>query len=218
MVDKLASTKTSKYHTLRSVVFGILVAILAWELVISPGLDWWNAREIKPESDETLQLQQAESDLAVESLPIKLSVPAINLTADFTNPLGISDSGEIEVPKEYDKVGWYKYSPSPGQIGPMIILGHVDSFTGPAVFFSIGQLKEGDEIQVTGDDGIERSYVVERSMKYEQADFPAEEVYGNTTGPELRLITCSGIFDKTNQRYSHNRVVYAKLVSNNSEE
>ena len=212
MVDHTESAKATNYHILRSVVFGALTAVLVWEVVLSPGMDWWNNRTTGEQP--VLQVEQGEvqTDVAAESIPVKLSIPAINLTAEFTQPLGIDqNTGEIEVPGEYDKVGWYKYSPSPGQLGPMIILGHVDSYTGPAVFYSIGQLETGDEVLVVGDDGVERTYLVERSVKFEQADFPTELVYGDTAGPELRLITCSGVFNQVTQRYTQNRVVYAKL-------
>lgn len=213
MVEHASATQVSNYHILRSVVFGVLVAVLAWELVLSPTLGWWQARQAPAQPVVQQQPVASSTDLAVESLPVQLDIPAIGVSTSFTSPLGVNeDTGEIEVPDDFDKVGWYKYSPAPGQIGPMIILGHVDTVAGPAVFYSIGQLQEGDDIKLTGDDGVERTYKVQYTAKYEQEDFPAQKVYGDTEGPELRLITCSGIFDKQNQRYSHNRVVYATLA------
>lgn len=146
------------------------------------------------------------------ALPTVLRIPSIKLETTFEAPLALSADQSIEVPDSYDAVGWYKLGASPGERGPAIVLGHVDSYQGPAVFYSLGQLKAGDQVFIERADGTEVAFEVMYLERYSQDDFPTEKVYGMTDGPELRLITCTGVFDKGVQRYSHNLVVYARLV------
>jgi sortase (surface protein transpeptidase) len=147
-----------------------------------------------------------------ESEPIKLSIPKLNLETDFEAPLGLQADNSIEVPDSYTQVGWYKFGPTPGEVGPAVILGHVDSYEGPAVFFSLGQLEVGDDIYVTRADGSTAHFKVSEMERNLQAAFPTAKVYGDINHAGLRLVTCSGSFDKGQQRYSHNLIVYAKLV------
>jgi hypothetical protein len=150
-------------------------------------------------------------ETAPDIYPVKINIPKINVQAPFGNPLGIMKNGEVEVPKDYDEVGWYKYGPVPGSLGPAVVLGHVDSKTGPAVFYSIGQLAVGDEIIITLSDGREETFLIEHSELYEQGSFPTISVYGDIDYAGLRLVTCSGQYDKKVKRYSHNRVIFARL-------
>ncbi len=144
-----------------------------------------------------------------ESLPVRLRIPTINIDAQFTDPLGLAESGEVEVPKRYEEVGWYKYGPTPGELGPAVVLGHVDSVTGPAVFYSLGQLTLGDEIEIERADGSTAVFEVTALERYSQDNFPTQLVYGDIDHAGLRLVTCTGTFDRGVQRYSHNLVVYA---------
>lgn len=147
------------------------------------------------------------------SVPQTLSIPAINLTAQFETPLGVDAEGAVEVPKTYESVGWYKYGPTPGEKGPAVILGHVDSYEGPAVFYSLGQVSPGDQILITRADDSIVTFEVTGFERVEQADFPTDRVYGNLSYGGIRLVTCTGTYDKGAQRYSHNLIVYGKLVS-----
>lgn len=147
-----------------------------------------------------------------ESQPAFLSIPKLNIETTFEAPLGLNQDGTAQVPESYDKVGWYKNGPTPGELGPAVILGHVDSFEGPAVFFSLGQLKVGDDIFVTRADGSTAHFKVDEIERNEQIAFPTVKVYGDLNYAGLRLITCTGKFEKGEQRYSHNLIVYAKLM------
>ena len=147
-----------------------------------------------------------------EAAPTKLSIPKLKIETTFEKPLGLNADGSSEVPKSYTQVGWYEYGPTPGEYGPAVILGHVDSVSGPAVFFSLGQLEAGDDVYIDRADGSVAHFVVEKLERYEQVAFPTAKVYGNINHAGLRLITCSGTFKKGEQRYTHNLVVYAKLV------
>ncbi len=149
----------------------------------------------------------------VESTPVRLRIPRIELDVPFVAPLGLAQNGEVEVPTSFTEVGWYKYSPTPGELGPSVVLGHVDSVSGPAVFYSLGQVEVGDEILVEREDASIARFVVERLERYEQVEFPTESVYGNIDHAGIRLITCSGTFDRDRDRYTHNLVVYGRLVT-----
>lgn len=145
------------------------------------------------------------------SEPVSLSIPKLNINTTFEEPLGLNEDRTIEVPDSYDKVGWYKYGPTPGELGPAVILGHVDSYQGPAVFFYLGQLAVGDEIDITRSDGTIAKFSVTALERYEQSVFPRELVYGDIDYAGLRLVTCSGTYVHGAQRYTHNLVVYAAL-------
>lgn len=157
-----------------------------------------------------IKVETLES-LFARSAPTVLSIPKINLQAEFVAPLDLNDDGTVSVPDDYSRVGWYKYGATPGEVGPTVILGHVDSKEGPAVFYSLGQLKEGDEVSVTREDGTIATFAVDELRRYNQDNFPTEKVYGQIDYAGLRLVTCTGLYDRKSQRYSHNLVVYATL-------
>ncbi|NCN11839.1 class F sortase [Candidatus Kaiserbacteria bacterium] len=147
-----------------------------------------------------------------ESLPRRLHIPAVGIEATFGRPLGLTSDGTVAVPDSYEDVGWYKYGPTPGELGPAVILGHVDSYQGPAVFYGLGQLKPGDDIFIDREDGTTAKFVVSKLSRHRQADFPTEQVYGDIDHAGLRLITCTGVYSHTTLRYSHNLIVFAELV------
>ncbi len=147
------------------------------------------------------------------SIPVRLEIPRLEIIVPFGDPLGVSMNGEVLVPARFDEVGWYQYGPTPGEQGPAVVLGHIDSYHGPAVFYSLGQLEPGDDIFIERADGQKVRFVVKRSQRYEQASFPSELVYGDVTYVGLRLVTCSGRYNYHSNRYSHNLVVYAEAVT-----
>lgn len=146
--------------------------------------------------------------------PVAVSIPAIDVSSDLID-LGLNDDGTVEVPplSDVSQAGWYSGSPRPGAPGPALLLGHVDSAEqGPGVFFDLGALTPGDEVDVTRADQTVAAFTVQRVARYPKTDFPTLEVYGNTSGPELRLITCGGAFDSSVRSYEDNIVVFATLT------
>jgi hypothetical protein len=129
-------------------------------------------------------------------------------------PLGLDPDGTVSVPPlETDApAGWYRNLASPGEPGPAVLLGHVDTYRGPAVFYRIDELRHGDSISVHLDDGRAVEFAVDSVRLYPKADFPTQEVYGQTVEPVLRLVTCGGAFDRNRRSYLSNVVVYASLV------
>lgn len=127
-------------------------------------------------------------------------------------PLGIQGDGTMEVPEDYDDIGWFTGGGSPGGFGPTVIAGHVDSRSGPAVFFRLGDLVIGDRFSVTGVDGQVFEYEVYKIEDHAKAEFPTVDVFGATLNDEVRLITCGGEYDQSIGRYIDNLVVFAKSV------
>ena len=151
----------------------------------------------------------------VHPKPTHIRIPAIGVDADFEEPLGVDANQEVEVPKSFDTVGWYKYGPVPGELGPSVVLGHVDSrLGGPEVFYYLRDLTKGDRIEIDREDGSTVVFEVTRLETVSQAAFPSEEVYGNINFAGLRLITCTGTYDHGTRRYDHNLIVFAKLITN----
>jgi sortase (surface protein transpeptidase) len=127
--------------------------------------------------------------------------------------LAMGADGVLAAPVNYGTAGWFASGPQPGQPGPAVIAGHVDSRDGPAIFYRLGELKPGDEVLVHREDGSTVRFRVDDIEQYPKDAFPAESVYGPVPGPELRLITCGGEFDRTVRSYHDNLVVYATAVA-----
>lgn len=118
------------------------------------------------------------------------------------------------VPSNYTDVAWYEGGPTPGTPGNAVIAGHLDSTTGPAVFYRLEDLKPGDEIITTTADGLEFRFVVTASETYDVADAPLERIFGNAIRPQLNLITCDGAFDRSIRQYDKRLVVFTELDTN----
>lgn len=149
--------------------------------------------------------------IAPASEPVRLRIPSLSIDAAFETPLGLNDDGSVGVPVAFDTVGWYKYGPTPGELGPAVILGHVDSYKGAAVFYHLGQLKEGDTVEVERADGSTAVFEVTGYERVAQSEFPMDRVYGNIPYSGIRLITCSGTYNRETHRYDRNLIVYGKL-------
>lgn len=150
--------------------------------------------------------------VVIRSVPMTLSIPAIGLTGSLTG-LGLNPDGTIQLPSNVQQAGWYKLGPSPGQVGSAVIVGHVDSYRGPAVFFKLRDLVAGDQVDVVLADGTATHFVVTAVVTYPKLQFPAQLVYGPHGTAELQLVTCGGVFDAKTGSYLSNVVAYTSLVS-----
>ena len=140
--------------------------------------------------------------------PVEVRIPAIGVDSTLVD-LGIADDGTMQVPTDFQKAGWLTAAPAPGERGPAVIAGHVDSHRGPAVFYRLSELRPGDEVEVVQEDGDVVTFTVRGSAQFAKDDFPTDQVYGPAPGPVLRLITCSGDIDPKSGHYLDNTVVFA---------
>jgi hypothetical protein len=145
--------------------------------------------------------------------PVRLDIDAIGVHADVLR-LGLAPDRTVEVPPlGSPDVGWYSYSPAPGEPGPAVLLGHVDSAAdGPSVFHDLQRLRAGDLVTVRRADGAAVRFRVDDVQQYPKAEFPTAAVYGDIDRSGLRLITCGGAFDRGRRSYLDNVVVYASAV------
>ncbi len=141
-------------------------------------------------------------------VPSRLSIPAIGVDTSLES-LSLAADGTLEAPRKWQEAGWFVGSSRPGQAGPAVIAGHVDSRTGPAVFYRLHQLHAGDRVLVHARDDSTVSFVVDTLASYPKNHFPSAAVYGPTPLPELRLITCAGDFNFVTHNYLDNLVVSA---------
>jgi sortase (surface protein transpeptidase) len=150
---------------------------------------------------------------AARSVPVSIRIPAIGVSAPVTE-LGLNADGTLATPPLGDPnlTSWYKYGPSPGQQGPAVIVGHIDTTAGPSVFYRLRDLADGDTISVTLADGKTETFAVTGMQQTAKTAFPTAEVYGPLKYAGLRLITCGGVFDYTTGHYLENVIVYARLA------
>jgi Sortase domain len=145
------------------------------------------------------------------STPVALEIPAIDVDVSLSG-LGLNPDGTVQVPTDFQEPGWYELGPSPGQVGSAVILGHVDSYLGPAVFFELRTLRAGDQVNVNLADGVAVHFRVLAVAMYLKAQFPSLEVYASHGYSALQLVTCGGAFDYQTRHYLSNVVVYTALV------
>ncbi len=147
--------------------------------------------------------------------PVRLRVPSIDVDTELLH-LGLDEEGALAVPPRTGpdnlKASWYDGSPAPGEVGPSIFAGHIDSKAGPSVFYLLSEVEEGDEVLVDRADGTTATFVVDGLERYAKDDFPTARVYGRVDDAQIRLITCGGEFDRSTGHYRDNTVVYGHLV------
>ena len=149
---------------------------------------------------------------ARRSAPARLRIPSLQVDAPV-GPVGKAPDGSVEVPQRWEEVGWYDGGARPGEQGPAVLLGHVDSKRGPAVFVRLPQVEVGAVVEVLDSEGGTTRFSVDRVEQHPKTRFPTEAVYLPVLRPELRLVTCGGAFDRATGHYVDNIVVYASPVA-----
>lgn len=144
--------------------------------------------------------------------PTRVVVPALGIDSALI-PLGTGPAGELDPPRSADVAGWFAGGAVPGQPGPAVLAGHVDSRDGPGVFYRLAELRPGERIDVQSADGT-TSFRVTSTEAIPKAEFPTDRVYGPTPVPELRLVTCGGVFDRQTGHYRSNVIVHAEIFPN----
>lgn len=144
-------------------------------------------------------------------LPVRLIIPAINVDANIVK-VGVTQSGEMEVPSNTIDAGWFKLGSRPGEKGSAVIAGHFNGKSGESgVFRNLFMLKKGDTVHVEIDEGKILTFVVRESRMYDQGY--AEDVFSGSDGVHLNLITCDGVWDRIRQSYSKRLVVFSDIIN-----
>lgn len=192
----------------------LVVATVMVLIVTMLGVEWVTGVSMLPDR-LTAGLRPPPRDHPVlpASPPTSISIPTISVDAPV-HPVGIAADGTIGVPDSAraQEGGWYDQGPTPGQDGPAVIVGHVDTSTGPAVFHKLKELDEGDRVQVSREDGAVAVFEVESVDRFDKDRFPADQVFGDFSRPHLRLVTCGGRWVGGATGYADNVVVFASLV------
>jgi sortase (surface protein transpeptidase) len=177
-------------------------------------------RSVEPAQQAWIRQQRAAASKVRKSTPprdvekpnpVRIVIPAIRVSARVI-PLGLNPDRTLEVPKNYAETGWFTGGPEPGERGGAVIAGHVDSKTGPAVFFRLRELRRNDLIKVVLKDGSSVRFAVRSSMAVPKNRFPTKLVYNKRPRATLTLITCGGQFDQATGHYRDNYLVFADLV------
>lgn len=154
------------------------------------------------------------------ALPTRVRIPSLHIDTPLAG-VGLNPDGTLATPPvtEPMQAAWYQLGVRPGATGPAVVLGHVSgrpvgaTHSVPGIFAHLDQLKAGDRIEIARADGSTVAFTVTHSELYPKSNFATADVYGNTAGPTLRLITCGGILDETHHNYLSNRVVFAELAT-----
>jgi len=147
------------------------------------------------------------------SVPTHISIPSVGIDAPLVN-VGLNADGSIQMPPLLAwEAGWYEHSPAPGQVGPAIIVGHVDNYENISVFWRLRDVKRGDLVYISRADGKTVTFKITTLEQYDKNSFPTQAVYGNIAYPGIRIITCGGTFDEATHNYTQNTVVSGFIVS-----
>ncbi len=138
------------------------------------------------------------------ALPVRLSIPSIGV--------GLTATRAMDVPTDWHHVGWFNLGPRPGESGSAVIAGHLDSSTGPAVFWDLKKLRIGDDVSIITGSGTTQTFRVTRTAVYTTKTAPLTELFGTASGAHLNLITCAGSWDKAQGKYDERLAVYTEKV------
>jgi LPXTG-site transpeptidase (sortase) family protein len=143
--------------------------------------------------------------------PVRIVIPSIGLSAPVV-PLGLNRDRTLQVPRHFGDTGWFRGGPEPGEPGAAVIVGHVASRSGPAVFYRLREVRVGDMVTIRLQGGSTVRYVANSMVRVRKSRFPSNRVYARTKQPTLRLITCAGKLNLTTGRHPDNYIVFASIV------
>jgi sortase A len=164
-------------------------------------------------NDDDAADDEVEEEVAEEipGNPSRLKIDSIDVDAPFEY-VGIDDDGNMGVPEGWDNVAWYEPGTVPGDVGNSVIAGHYDSDTGPAVFYDLNELEEGDTVTIITEDDEELVFEITEIESVHVDDADTSKIFGSTDERNLNLITCEGVWDTSEGMYDHRLIVYTTLV------
>ncbi|MDT7578458.1 MAG: hypothetical protein QOH17_4791 [Pseudonocardiales bacterium] len=204
LLSAIAAEDTSLVLARRGLVAAAAVAVVGSTVLLTPAVVAQGPALLRPPPNVPVAL-------AAPIRPVAVSIPALGVTSPLEDLVADPVTRELAAPTDPSRAGWYSAGVVPGDQGPAVIGGHVDSRRGPGVFFRLRTLRPGDPIEVTRSDGRTVRFSVIAVDRYPKDAFPTDAVYGPTSGPELRLVTCGGVFDRSVRSYQDNIVVDAVL-------
>ncbi|MFE3072216.1 class F sortase [Streptomyces sp. NPDC059247] len=208
-----SSPARPRTRTALVVLVGVLAALTGCSAGPEPAADTPPARIVPAAGVPAPGATAAPVRPLARSLPVRVRVPAAGVDTGPVLPLGLAADGTVEVPpvEDADRIGWYDKGVTPGQTGPAVLIGHFDTVRGPAVLRNVSRVRVGDEIAVDRADGTTAVFRIRKLAQVGKDAFPTAEVYGDTRGPELRLVTCGG--ELTGGHRPDNIILYADLVA-----
>ena len=199
LTEKDSGQKSGSGMSITNISIGLVVVLIGLALIV--GMNSGGP-----------SITESPAPLAA-SAPTRVSVPSISAESTLI-PTGLQSDGSLEVPPVSApmQASWYDQSPTPGETGPSVVLGHVNGNGQPGIFADLGKVVAGAEVLVDRADGQRAVFQVSRVDTIPKSSFPTDAVYNDTPNPQLRLITCGGAYDGTNRLYLANVIVYADLV------
>jgi sortase A len=173
--------------------------------------------QIHPENRDSQRQEDSEEFSEPErQKPVGLEIPSVGVGGPVEK-VGILDNGQMGVPDSAEGIGWFEPGVKPGEQGNAVMAGHVDSHSGPAVFYELKEMEAGDEVHVTDEEGGTLTFKVTKVAKYDRREAPIEDIFGSSEGRHLNLITCTGTFNQEYGTHDDRLVVYTQLVEDESE-
>lgn len=207
LLTAIAAEDTTAVLARRAFAAVAAVAVVGSTVLLTPAVTGQGPVLLRPPASV-----QAAATVAMPVRPVAVAIPALGVAGPLEDLVADPNTRELSAPNDPSRAGWYAAGVVPGDQGPAVIGGHVDSRRGPGVFFRLRTLTPGDVIDVTRSDGRTVRFSVLAVALYPKDAFPTQAVYGPTSGPELRLVTCGGTFDRSVRSYEDNVVVDAALV------
>lgn len=207
VVKKKEAKPTPRYGLLflLNVSIIIIVGVVFWSFYSKP------TPRVAAISMPTVDLQVITGEVS-SSTPQTISIPSVGINAHIT-PVGLTVDGNMNVPESFDNVGWYKYGPVPGRVGSAVIDGHLDDGKGnPGVFYNLAEVRIGDSVFVFNKNGEKVQFKVTRIQLVDYDAPPIQEIFGETDGEYLNLITCDGIWIPEQKTYSDRLVIFTERV------
>ena len=203
------AARTGRVASVLTTVIVVLLAGVALVAVVTDGGQGPGSARDRPGHRGCAGRRAHGSALPLaSSAPTGIEVPAIGVTRDSIMKLGFNEDRTLQVPPDAATVGWFSRGAAPGTVGPAVFASHINYAGKKGGFADIGQLAAGDEVRVHRADGTSVVFAVDRVERASKKAFPTAAVYGPTTRPEIRLITCGGDFDASTRNYEDNVIVF----------
>jgi sortase (surface protein transpeptidase) len=209
-LERGSSRPTSRTGRVASVLTTLIVVALAGialVAVVTGGSGPGSART-GPATVAVPASAPSETLPLAASAPRGIEIPAIGVTRDSIMKLGFNEDLSLQVPPDAATIGWFSRGSAPGTDGPAVFASHINYAGKKGGFADIGQLAAGDEVVVHRADDTSVVFVVDRVERASKKAFPTAAVYGPTSRPEIRLITCGGAFDASTRNYEDNVIVF----------